>query len=351
MSRADFNVLCWEGYDYPTLLDPFANRHGVSARGEAHVGDAATADLLIGGAAADWDVVNLNNPFARDVLYPRGLIRELDASRFGPHVAAWLPQFANLYQWAESAAGALIGICQRFGPFNLVVNTDRISRATAENQGFRLIDDSALAGRYGILEYDDFSVFHICIGAGLDPFAPMDDADVTAFAANARRWFEGATIVSADHIAMNRALVVGEIDFYLSGGVFSASPARLEGHHNVRAITPKHGPIDGKGGIVFAEITSVVAGEGDPNLAEDFLAYLLEPAVAVSVALAQGTINPVVQMADPEVMAAFDKEHLAAIQWESLEEEIYRCAHYQVAPSYSTLFDQMCHAKAAAGER
>ena len=352
MPRADLNVLCWEGYDDPAVLDPFAHERGITAHGAAHVSDAATTARLLSGAAGDWDVVNLNNPFVRDVLHPRGLIHELDPDRFEPHVAQWLPQFADLYAWAASSDGnALLGICQRFGPFNLVVNSNHISRAMAEDQGFRLVDDPATAGRYGILEYDDFNVFHICIGAGLDPFTAMDDAEFSLFSANAHRWFAGASIVTADHMAMNRALVGGDIDFYLSGGVFSASPARLAGHHNIRAITPREGPIEGKGGIVFAEITAVIAGDRDPALAEDFLAYLLRPEVAVSVALTEGTINPVVQMADPAVRAAFTTEHLAAIQWDTLEEEIVACAHYQVAPDYDALFDRMSQAKAAAGQR
>lgn len=352
MSRPDLNVLCWEGYDYPALLEPFGREHGVDVRGEAHVTDAGAVARVIGGEAGRWDIVNLNNPFVRDVLHPQGLIRELDRARFSPHVAGWLPQFSDLYQWGQSANGdALIGICQRFGPFNLVVNSDRVSRTSAEDQGYHLVDDPRHAGHFGILAYDDFNVFHICIGAELDPFTPKSDEDLAIFSKTARRWFDGAAIVTADHVAMNRALVAGEIDFYLSGGVFSASQARLDGHHNIRAITPNHGPIDGKGGIVFAEITSVLVSEASPELAEDFLDYLLRPDVAVSIALSEGTVNPVVQMADPSVMAAFGADHLAAIQWESLEEEISRCAHYRVAPSYDALFARLCQAKAAGRER
>ncbi len=347
MPSADLNVLCWEGYDYPALLEPFAAEHGVTARGEAHVSDAGTVARLIGGEAPQWQVINLNNPFAREVLYPRGLIQALDAERFRPQVRKWLPEFADLYRWAESEDGALIGICQRFGPFNLVINSDRISPATAEDAGFNLADDPSRAGRFGILDYDDFNIFHICIAAGLDPFTLLDAKQLQRFAETARRWFDRAALVTADHIAMNRVLVDGDIDFYLSGGVFSASPARLDGHRNVQAITPSSGPIDGRGGIVFAEVTSVMAGE-NAVLAENFLAYLLRPEIAAAVALSEGTVNPVVQMADPDVMAAFDKERLAAIQWDTLEQDIARCAPYRRAPNHDDLHDWLVQAKSGA---
>ena len=61
-------------------------------------------------------------------------------------------------------------MAQRFGPYSFVVNTDKISRATAEDQGWDLWNDAGNAGRYGILESDDWNVFNIFVIAGIDPF-------------------------------------------------------------------------------------------------------------------------------------------------------------------------------------
>ena len=72
-----------------------------------------------------------------------------------------------------TAQGTLIGICQRFGPFNLVVNAHRIDRASAEDQGFELANER-VPRPYGILLYEDFNLFHVCIGAGLDPFSSLE---------------------------------------------------------------------------------------------------------------------------------------------------------------------------------
>ncbi len=348
--EADLNILCWDGYDDPSLLKPFIEEHNITARCEAILSDASTAERLAGGETAVWDVVNLNNPFAREYLYPRGLIRRLDAARFRPHFDRMLPQFAHLYRWAYSRDGCeLIGICQRFGPFSLVVNTDRLARSTAEEEGFELANEPRNEGHYGVLTYDDFNIFHICIGAGLNPFEPLDPAGLAAFEQAARRWFTGARLVTGDHLALNRALIEGEIDFYLTGGVFTASPARLAGHRNIRAVTPRRGPIDGKGGIVFMEVTSIIDHSATSPLAEDFLAYLLRPEVASAVACAKGTLNPVTQMGDPAVMAAFSADQLDAIQWDSLEEDIARSAEYAMAPSYAELLPRLVAAKREAG--
>ena len=335
-------LLCWEGYDSPAILEPFAARHGIDTQAETLLSDWETARRLAGGRSASWDVLNINNAYVAKYLHPRGLIRELDAQRFQRYFDDLLPEFSRLYRWTRSDAGALLGICQRFGPFNLVVNTDRISLACAEDQGFELANDAANTdtannGRFGILYYEDFNLFHVCIGAGVNPFSPLDEAAENAFAQTARRWFAAAKMVSDDHHTLNRALIAGDIDFYVSGGIYTASPARLAGHLEVRAVTPRTGPIEGRGGIVFTEITSVLEHPSTSAHAEDFLEYLLSPDVAKRIAIMPGTCNPVAQMGNRSVRAEFTTEQLDAIQWDWLEDDIARCADYDIMPNHDTL--------------
>ncbi|MEM1345954.1 MAG: spermidine/putrescine ABC transporter substrate-binding protein, partial [Pseudomonadota bacterium] len=117
----------------------------------------------------------------------------------------------------------------------------------------------------------------------------------------------------------------------------TASPARLDGLTNVRAITPKSGPIDGKGGVVWIELTSLVANPDPSTLAEDFLEFIQGGAISKAVGFAEGTYNPVCQMGDPEVFALWDTDELDAIQWDSLEEEMARSVEYDVVASYAEL--------------
>ncbi|MBI1774116.1 MAG: extracellular solute-binding protein [Proteobacteria bacterium] len=330
-------LLCWEGYDRPEILDPFIRSHGAKVVAETLLADYDAA-LRIVRSPRRWDIVNLNSPFARDLLHPQGLVRPLERTRFDPFFADMLPWLGPCYRSAYSRDGAaLLGVCQRFGPLNFVINADRTSPATAADQGFDLANDPTNAGRYGILSYDDFNVFHIAIGAGLDPFVRLTEAELTAFAATARRWFAAAALVSNEHSMLNRALVAGEIDFYISGGVYTASPARLAGHGNVRAVTPMRGPIGGKGGIIFLEVTSVLEQAATPVLAADFLAYLMQPETAVRAALSAGACNPVTQLSDPTVFGAFTADQLKAMQWDDLQEQVARCAEYALAPDYERL--------------
>lgn len=342
-------MLCWEGYDAPAIVDPWLARSSAGFEAQTLLADVDTAHRLLSGEAANWDILNINNAYIRDFLYPRGLIDKLDAERFAYYRQSIHPVYESLLPWSYAEDGSLIGIGQRFGPFNLVVNTSAISQASAEDQGFGLADDSSLQRRFAILDYPDFNVFHCCIAAGLNPFDELGDADLERFATSARNWYRAAAMVTSDHHNLNRALLEREIDFYISGGIYTASPARLEGHHNIVAITPRHGPIDGKGGIVFSEITSLLKHAVNHPQAESYLRYMLEPATSVAIAFVGGTCNPVAQMGDPEVFSAFSRRQLEAIQWDSLAADLSRCAHYRIPPQNDSLLKILTTEKTTAG--
>lgn len=333
------NILCWEGYNTDTILDPFrlANA-GSTVRAESGTSDPDMINKLRAGEINVWDLINVNQPWARDQLYPEGLIKPLNKDRFMPFFDQMLPEFKN-YPLAFADDGELIGMPQRYGPFSFVVNTNVISRETAEDQGWNLFLDPAMKDRYGVLTYDNWNVIHMCLTAGLNPFAPVEGADLETFQSTAEAIFGGAKLLTDDLVAMNTALINGEIDAYFTGGTYTASPARYDGATNVRAITPNSGPVDGKGGVVWIELTSAVNNPDPSNLAESFLEYVQGAEASKTVAFTEGTYNPVAQMGNPECMALFDAEELDAIQMDSLAEEMSRSLDYQVVSSYDALID------------
>jgi spermidine/putrescine transport system substrate-binding protein len=248
-----------------------------------------------------------------------------------------LPSFAEPYPLAFAENGDLIGMPQRYGPFSFVVNTDKISRETAENEGWNLFLDESMQDRYGVLTYDNWNIMHMCLTAGLNPFEPVAGGDLDKFRQTAEAIFGGAKLLSDDLVAMNLALINGEIDAYFTGGTYTASPARYDGLTNIRGITPASGPVDGKGGVVWIELTSAVNNPNPSSLADDFLEFVQQPEICEAVAFSEGTYNPVAQMGNSEVMDRFDSEQLSAIQWETLSEEMERSVEYRVVASYSEL--------------
>jgi spermidine/putrescine transport system substrate-binding protein len=342
----ELNILCWEGYNSAQVLDPFRESSGATVKAESLTNDPTMINRLRAGEINVWDLINVNNPWARKVMWPEKLIKPLDRAKMEPYFEKMLPAFKPPYKWALDESGKeLIGMCQRFGPYSFVVNTDKVSRETAEDQGWDLWNDDANAGKYGIQESDDWNVFDLCCIAGFDPFKEHTDEEVTRYTDTAKRVFKNAKVVG-DLATMNQLLVSGDIDFYLTGGTYSCSPARADGATNIRGITPKKGPMaGGKGGISWIEVTSVVNNPDVSPLAPQFLEYVQDPTMAHVVAFAEGTFNPVTQMGNPDCYKLFTKEELDIIQWDSLEEEMANSVEYDIVPDYAKLLDIMTAAK------
>jgi spermidine/putrescine transport system substrate-binding protein len=336
---SELNILCWEGYNTDDVLQPFRDAHeGATVRAESGTSDPDMINKLRAGEVNVWDLINVNQPWARHQLFPEGLIKPLDRARFEPFFETMMEEFKGPYPLALDESGEhLIGMVQRFGPFSFVVNTDKISQAMAEDQGFKLFLDSAMQGRYGVLTYDNWNIMHMCVTADLNPFEPLDEDGMGRFSETASQIFAGAKLLTDDLVAMNTALINGEIDAYFTGGTYTASPARYDGQTQVRGITPNSGPIDGKSGIVWVEVTSAVANPDPSSLAEDFLEYVQTPEICKAVAFAEGTYNPVSQMAREDVMALFDEDELDAIQWDTLRDEMSRSVEYQIVADYDAL--------------
>lgn len=340
-ARSDrMNILCWEGYNSDDVLGPFRDLNpDATVRAESGTSDPSMINKLRAGEVNVWDLINVNQPWARDQLYPESLIRPLNKDRFMPYFDKMLPEFSAPYPLSFADDGELIGMPQRFGPFSFVVNTDKISREMAEEQGWNLFLNDDMKGRFGVLTYDNWNIIHLCLTAGLNPFEPVEGGDMDKFRATADTIFGGAKLLTDDLVAMNTALINGEIDAYFTGGTYTASPARLDGLTNIRAITPNSGPVDGKGGVVWIELTSAVNNPDPSTLAEDFLEFVQKPEISKQVAFAEGTYNPVAQMGNDAVMSTFDADELDAIQWDSLGEEMARSLDYQVVTSYDALID------------
>lgn len=346
IARSDIlRMLCWEGYQAPSIVDRFRDQSGFDFQVETLLSDVETAERLCLGELEQWDILNINNAYIRDYLHPRGLIKSLQDEQFDSYLQNIHPVYESLLPYSFDSEDHLIGIGQRFGPFNLVVNSDAVSVLTAQDQGFELANDESNTGRFGILDYPDFNVFHVAIGAGLNPFKQLSETEISRYSETARSWYQSARYIVDDHHFLNQALINREIDFYISGGIYTASPARLDGNLNIQAITPRRGPIEGKGGIVFSEITSVLNHSNVNPSAQSFLQYMLEAETATDIAFVDGTCNPVAQMGDPDVFNAFSKNQLNAIQWEQLESDLACCACYQIPPQNIRLLEILARTK------
>ena len=179
----------------------------------------------------------------------------------------------------------------------------------------------------------------ICMGAGIHPFREKSDADYTAFERTAKLWIDNAKMITTDFAQLNLAIMNREIDAYFTGGTYSITSARLEGVNNLYAITPDRGPADGKGGINWIELNSAVANPEPLDETLDFLEWITEPDAAYIVANGNGNLQPVSQMAQPELLSKFTSKQLAALQWDEFDERIANSVEFDIVPGYDRLYD------------
>lgn len=334
------NLLTWDAYADPRLLDLWRAEKGSTLRPEIHISDPTSVNRLRAGETTVWDFININNPWARTQLWPEGLIRDLPKDRFEPLYEAMQPKFHPPYHWAMSEDGEhLLGVVQRYETFDFVINSDVISPELAKDEGWDLFNNPDFAGRYGILAYEDWNVMDICMGAGVHPFKEKTEEEVARFEETAKRWIDNARLITTDFVQLNLGIINGEIDLYFTGGTYTTTSARLEGVENLYAITPNSGPADGKGGINWIELNSAVANPEEHPHALDFLEWITEVEPAWIVANGNGNLQPVSQMANPDLFAKFSAEQLAALQWDEFDERIANAVEFDIVPDYDRLYD------------
>ena len=352
----ELNILCWEGYNSDNVLNPFRKMHkGLSLKAESGTDDPSMINKLRAGELKVWDLINLNQCWAREQMWGEGLIKPLNREKFDPYIKKMMPAFYTeqdgINPFALSPDGKeLIGMIQRFGPMNFVVNSDKISVKLAEDEGLPMFLDPKMKGKFGILAWDNWNVMHMCLAADIDPYKEHSKDEVEKFRETAQTLFKNAAMISGDPAQLNQALVNGEIDAIFSAGIYTCSVARADGYDEVVHISPKSGPMKGgKGSIMWFELTSLVNNPNLSPLAEDFLEYVQKPEICHTVAMSDASFNPVAQMSQKQVFERFDKDELSSFQWDTLPEAMKRSADYQTIPDNDLLTEIYNEAKRSRG--
>ena len=343
----ELKIFVWSGYSSDPVTSRFADEYDTPVTYELLTSDPDAVNRLRAGEKDIWHIINLNNPWAREWMYPEGTIVPLNTERFAPYYEGdkVFPEFHHPYKWAmDLDYENMLGIVQRIGTFTYVVNTDKISQATAESEGWDLFN--GLKDRMAILTWDNWNISHMCLGAGLNPYEDKSDSDMAAFEKTCRLWFNNSKILSDDYFLLNNAMLNGEIDAYVSGSSYCTSTPRLEGYNQFWGTVPESGPVDGKGGIMWIEITSVVNNTADATpRAEDFLEFCLSPELSAVIGQDEDGMTNVAQMSDPDCLAHWTTENLNAVQADALEREIERSFDMYINPNYDAQFEIYTAAK------
>ena len=341
------NLYVWSGYDADNVVNPFRKRYGCKVTVELLTSDPDAIMKLKAGATNTFDIITLNNCWSKG-MYDDKLIIALDEATFRPYFDKMPSLFKWPFEWAMSDDGKLIGMPQRYGTFNLVINNKKISTQTAQQEAWQLPMDPKNKGRWALVNWDNWVLYHMCQSAGVYPFKKHTEEEMAKVEEAAFKWFENCKFVTESDIEVNNALLAGEIDWYMPGGTYTASAPRAEGHWEIEAISPRVGSLKGGvGSVMWIELTNIINNPRVSPLADDYLAYMQEPEASYNIAIADNTHNAVANMADPKVMSMFSKDELKSIQWDTFEEDISYSDYYQDNPDYKEMMRFYRRAKAA----
>ena len=324
------NIYCWEGYNQKNFLNDLP----LKVNSNNFISDYMVAND-IKKKVIKCDVININNAFIRDYLWKFNLIKELDYEKYSPSYSNYIKNFSYLSKWTKSHnKKKIIGVGQRFGNLNYVINSNFIEPRTAELEGYNLINNKH--AKFGILLFEDFNIMQISLSCGINPFKTLDKKKLLKFKKNCQLWFDKATFISDNYFLLNKLLNKKKIDFYLTGGTFTCSVARKEGYKNIISIVPKNKINNLKQGIIFTEVTSILKNKVYSNY-ELFLDYILSIKKSYEIAMSKYTCNPVLQMGDSKVFNLFSRNDLDIIQWNTLNNSQSFSHEYQIIPNYKKL--------------
>ncbi len=165
----EINLFVWNGYDADGVLNPFRKRYDCKVNVELLTDDPDAIMKLKAGATRQFHILVLNNCWSRG-MYKDGLIKPLDKETFKPFFKDYPSRYHWPYKWAMADDGNLLGMPQRYGPFNFVINNKGIAKKTAEDEGWNLFSDDKNKGRWALLNWDNWVLYQMCQGAGVYPF-------------------------------------------------------------------------------------------------------------------------------------------------------------------------------------
>ncbi|MCX7889118.1 MAG: spermidine/putrescine ABC transporter substrate-binding protein [Rhodobacteraceae bacterium] len=258
---AELNALVWCDHTDPALLEPFETAHGVTVNVKEYEGTAAGLTLLQQSQPGDWDVLVID---AVDVgrAVDAGFLAEMPAEALP--TADFFPGLAM--EENNTRDGRTYAVTEKFG-YNTIA-FDRTKVDPADMEDMASLTSGKYDGRIGIYDYYLPVIGLVALGQGIAT------ADITAENLGSLRAPLAALRKAArqvsDVVASQTALATGEVDIIVGGGEWLTA-VLMQDNPNLDWTIPR------QGGLRWAQSIGVVAGSRNPDLALEFVKYIVSP--------------------------------------------------------------------------
>lgn len=261
VSAQELNALVWCDHTDPALIEPFETEHGVKVNLREYEGTGAALALLEQSRPGDWDVL---------VIDGIDVFRAVEAGILAPIDPAELPtdDFFPEVVMAENNTvdGVTYAVTEKFGYNTISYNSAKVDPADMES--LASVWSEKYDGRISIYDYYLPVMGLAAIAEGI-PTAGITADSLEPIAGVLSTMRERAASV-AGVVAAQTALATGEVDIVIGGGEWLT--AVLAGEQPELTWT-----IPAEGAVRWAQSIGVVAGSEQPDLALEFVKYIVSP--------------------------------------------------------------------------
>ncbi|NMM43370.1 extracellular solute-binding protein [Rhodospirillaceae bacterium KN72] len=319
------NYMCWEGYNAPSILEPFQKRNDATVSIDLITDSAGGFAKLAAGAYREFDLVSSDSPWIQR-MGPAGFCRFIDDNDFAKQYSDFYPQFRAPFEPLQFD-GKATGLPTRWGWVGPTVNTKFDKLETWSS--YAPVFDAAYKDKICLLDWGDWPIMPLVLYAGINPYEELDQAALDEVRTVLRAAFKNTRAIVGDLAVAQKGLLDGSFRALIGGGTYCTSSLRLKGHDYIQSIVPD--PKDGlKQGIIWMEATGLIDNGKDSKVAADFLKYIVSPAVAKELAITDATCNLV---PNQKAEALFSDAEKSALQMDYMWTAWDNSQFHTVAPN------------------
>lgn len=260
-AQDELNALVWCDHTDPALIEPFEQAHNVKVNLREYEGTGAALALLEQSRPGDWDVL---------VVDGIDVFRAVEAGVLAPlpegavSTADFFPEVIMAEN--NSVDGVTYAVTEKFGYNTISYNADKVDAADMES--LATVWSEKYAGRISIYDYYLPVMGLAAIAEGVAT-ADIGKDDLEGIGAVLSTMRERAASV-AGVVAAQTALATGEVDIVVGGGEWLTA-VLAEEQPSLTWTIPK------EGAVRWAQSIGVVEGSEKPELALEFIKYIVSP--------------------------------------------------------------------------
>jgi len=307
----ELNALVWCDHTDPALVQPFEEKFGVKVNLKEYEGTAAGLTILDQSRPGDWDVLVID---AVDVgrAVEAGHLAELPADQLP--TADFFPQLVMAEN--NTVGGKTYAVTEKFG-YNTIAY-DKTKVDPADMADMASLTSGKYDGRIAIYDYYLPVLGLVALGQGI---ATADiTADTLPKLKDPLMALRKASRQVSDVVSAQTALATGDVDIVVGGGEWLTA-VLLADNPNLDWTIPQ------QGGLRWAQSIGVVAGTTQPDLALEFVKYIVSPEGQARLATSSCYWG---MPANAKAGDALTAEQKAVLRWEEQASYLERAQLYPI---------------------